>query len=198
MNPYSQFDQRMKALVRQITAEFQNAANAIPFDHLNLAGARRVARLAFRRSRSRCLALYAAIYAELDPKPDAEARQAAVKAVLRSYHPVTGYVYESEADRRTERLIESVMAAQNRRTMREAYARAARLFAAQAEQYADLVVDAALLAALRDRGVKWVRWVSQKDDRRCPDCRALDGKVFSLDKIPPKPHPRCRCYVIEA
>jgi SPP1 gp7 family putative phage head morphogenesis protein len=39
-----------------------------------------------------------------------------------------------------------------------------------------------------------VRWVIADDERTCPICRPLDGKVFGVDEVdgPPK-HPGCRC-----
>lgn len=43
-------------------------------------------------------------------------------------------------------------------------------------------------------GVRRVVWVTAGDERTCPQCGPLDGKEFTLDKLPPLPlHPQCRC-----
>jgi SPP1 gp7 family putative phage head morphogenesis protein len=55
------------------------------------------------------------------------------------------------------------------------------------------------LVALEDLGVEelgvQVEWVATPDERLCPECAVLDGKVFSLDEargmLPL--HPNCRC-----
>jgi SPP1 gp7 family putative phage head morphogenesis protein len=50
----------------------------------------------------------------------------------------------------------------------------------------------------RELGVEHFTWRTSKDERTCPVCAPLDGKVFSWDKPPAKGppgeiHPRCRC-----
>ena len=46
-------------------------------------------------------------------------------------------------------------------------------------------------------GVRQVRWMVAHDERLCPICLELDGKVFAVDKMPPIPrHPACRCVVV--
>ena len=41
-------------------------------------------------------------------------------------------------------------------------------------------------------------WISQKDWRRCVECKNLNGKIWRLDE-PPEPqaplHPNCRCVI---
>ena len=45
-------------------------------------------------------------------------------------------------------------------------------------------------------GVRQVRWMVAHDERLCPICLELNGKVFAVDKTPPIPrHPGCRCCV---
>jgi SPP1 gp7 family putative phage head morphogenesis protein len=41
-------------------------------------------------------------------------------------------------------------------------------------------------------------WATARDDRVCPKCAALDGKVFTLDEIEPMIplHPNCRCIAL--
>ena len=46
-------------------------------------------------------------------------------------------------------------------------------------------------------GVREVRWMVADDERLCPICAELDGKVFKVDKAPPIPrHPNCRCTIV--
>jgi SPP1 gp7 family putative phage head morphogenesis protein len=42
-------------------------------------------------------------------------------------------------------------------------------------------------------GVKKVKWITAHDERTCPECGPMDGKVFDLGDDPGVPHPRCRC-----
>ena len=43
-------------------------------------------------------------------------------------------------------------------------------------------------------GVRRLEWLTMDDERMCPDCGALDGKTYAVDKFPNQPlHPACRC-----
>ena len=43
-------------------------------------------------------------------------------------------------------------------------------------------------------GVSKLEWLTTGDERMCPECEALDGKTFPVDRFPPQPkHARCRC-----
>lgn len=40
-------------------------------------------------------------------------------------------------------------------------------------------------------------WLTANDEKVCPDCRGMDGKVFSFkSRVRPPKHPNCRCTVI--
>jgi len=48
-------------------------------------------------------------------------------------------------------------------------------------------------------GVTKVEWMAVGDERECPVCRELDGKIFPIDKVPNIPaHPHCRCQILNA
>jgi SPP1 gp7 family putative phage head morphogenesis protein len=49
----------------------------------------------------------------------------------------------------------------------------------------------------RQVGVTKVQWLTAHDERTCPICRPLDGKVFGVDEIdgPPR-HCNCRCTAL--
>ena len=43
-------------------------------------------------------------------------------------------------------------------------------------------------------GVRKLEWMTMEDERMCPVCGELDGKVFDIDRFPSQPrHPNCRC-----
>jgi len=49
----------------------------------------------------------------------------------------------------------------------------------------------------RQAGVKKVKWLTAQDERTCPVCRPLDGRVFGIDEVEgPPAHPGCRCSVL--
>ena len=59
--------------------------------------------------------------------------------------------------------------------------------------HGDIVTDESALKAYRDARVKRVRWVTAGDEKVCETCRERNGKIYSINSIPPKPHRRCRC-----
>ena len=64
--------------------------------------------------------------------------------------------------------------------------------------YADFTSDEANLKALQDSGVKYGRWNAENDARTCDVCNERAGKIYPIDRIPPKPHPGCRCWITGA
>jgi len=111
--------------------------------------------------------------------------------MLEDYEPTTEYVYTHEVERKQARFAESVIASDNKT---KAFDKALRYWNDMFTQYAILVTDKAVTTAYRDNGVKKVKWYTVQDERLCDECFELDGKVFDIDKIPPKPHWRCRCW----
>ena len=120
---------------------------------------------------------------------------AVVAALMVAYNPTTKYVYKNELDRKRSRFVEGVIASE---TPREEVKLAERLLVALNKQFADDATFDALVKAYEDDGVKKVRWITAEDDRRCKECKSMHGKVYDIDKIPPKPHMHCRCYVERA
>ena len=48
-------------------------------------------------------------------------------------------------------------------------------------------------------GVRRIQWLTMGDERVCPVCGPLDGKVFPLDRFPRQPiHSQCRCSSMAA
>ena len=118
--------------------------------------------------------------------------------LLGAYNFVSGYLYESEAERKRLRLAEQMMTAkeyQNRTLYNDSIRRSANLWWMQAAHYMLESVDKATLDGLKDSGVERVKWHTKIDGRECKECRERDGKIYNIDKVPPKAHRNCRCYL---
>ncbi len=117
---------------------------------------------------------------------------------LGAYNFVSGYLYESEAERKRLRLAEQMMTAREylSRTMySDSLRRSANLWWTQTSHYMLDAVDKATLDGYRDSGVEKVMWNTNIDGRECSTCRERNGKIYSIDKVPPKAHRNCRCYL---
>lgn len=124
--------------------------------------------------------------------------EAWVIALLVAYNFVSGYLYESEADRKRLRLAEQMMTAreyQNRTLYNDSVRRSANLWWTQASHYMLESVDKATLDGYKDAGVTKVKWNTEIDGRECSVCRERNGKIYGIDDVPPKPHRNCRCYL---
>ena len=122
-----------------------------------------------------------------------------LEGVLNGYNLITGYLYSREADRKRLRLNEQILTAReydNRTMYQDSLRKAANLWWTQTAQYGISTVDEAALKGFKDMGVKAVRWIAADDERTCPTCGSRDNKVYKLGKVPPKPHYKCRCYVV--
>lgn len=47
-----------------------------------------------------------------------------------------------------------------------------------------------------DKNKKYI-WISERGKTTCEKCQSLNGKIFSGDKVPNRPHPNCKCEVEE-
>lgn len=120
-------------------------------------------------------------------------------------NPVTEYVYWYEQDRKRDRAAESIQAAGRKvdeitetqpNYYREEELKSARgYWDRMVQQYADIVADEATIKAYKDSGIKYVRWNTAQDDKRCQECKNRDGKVYPINSIPTKPHMYCRCWI---
>ena len=117
---------------------------------------------------------------------------------LGAYNFVSGYLYESEAERKRLRLAEQMMTAReylNRQMYNDSLRRSANLWWTQTSHYMLDAVDAATLDGYKDCGVEKVKWNTNIDGRECSVCRERNGKVYPIGKVPPKAHRNCRCYL---
>ena len=121
-----------------------------------------------------------------------------VVGFLGAYNFVSGYLYESEAERKRLRLSEQMLTAReylNRTMYNDSLRRSANLWWTQTSHYMLDAVDTATLDGYRDSGVEKVMWNTNIDGRECSVCRERNGKIYSIDKVPPKAHRNCRCYL---
>ena len=118
--------------------------------------------------------------------------------LLGAYNFVSGYLYESEAERKRLRLAEQMLTAKeylNRTLYNDSIRRSANLWWTQTAHYMLDAVDEATLEGYRESGVEKVKWNTNIDGRECKTCRERNGKVYSIDNVPPKAHRNCRCYL---
>ena len=134
--------------------------------------------------------------------------------ILDDPNDFTTVTFSKELERKSERLAEQITAAINRTLQSEdrtnengvkipleteiktlmdrEFSSLSLLF----DSYMIATVDTGREYAFIDDGVRRVRWITIIDGKECDYCRSLNGHVFSVRRIPTKPHPRCRCYTI--
>ena len=155
---------------------------------------RKSAEMARKRYRDIGEEIYLLFYDEYGEGP-AKVRQVItagwVDELLAETNPVTLYRFDTEMERKAYRLAEALAVAQNRDAEID---RALRAWTKQLAQYAINVTDEAAIRAMDDAGIEKVQWFSQRDNRVCGECHALNGLIFLITEIPPKPHTGCRCF----
>lgn len=198
-------DEAAAKITKKIRREFRHNRLAL-FDEMNVMQTRKhikkLYRAVYKHIKQEFLAVVVqieqAIYEEsLALGFDGDIREldaAWIEEFFDEYNPVTKYVFSNELERKESRLFESLVASQAERT--QSYATAERLIIGQVEQYAVDLEDAIAKVVYEDTGVEKVVWVSEQDDKRCKVCKALDGKVFDIDKAPAKQHWHCRCVTV--
>jgi SPP1 gp7 family putative phage head morphogenesis protein len=87
---------------------------------------------------------------------------------------------------------------------KEAFRKAGKTVFKTAQQRATLIARTETLRAYnegrkvfyRQVGVTKVQWLTAHDERTCPVCSPLDGKVFGIDEVEgPPAHAGCRCVL---
>lgn len=115
--------------------------------------------------------------------------------ILEEDNPTTLYVFTNEIERKKQRLVEALAASADRD---EQIDKALNFLTRQLAEYAAEMEWRGTIKGYKDAGVKRVRWVAMEDNRVCNECEDLDGKVFAIDVIPPRPHWNCRCILVMA
>lgn len=115
------------------------------------------------------------------------------------------YAYTTETLRKRARLEEALIAVERQHTQTAAHIkqgtptqeieRAMKAWVQMSGWFAVEVTDEAVKTLWKQNSVKRVRWRIADEPNVCGICIGLDGQIFALDKVPPKPHPNCRCYL---
>lgn len=113
-------------------------------------------------------------------------------------NPVTHYIFDTEVIRKRDRAVEAVNSVPTKVQKQLELDKALRIFLQMESWYTDMASQDAELQALKDAGVRRVKWNAYDDDVVCNACESLDGQVFDLDSVPDRPHPNCRCYLTQA
>lgn len=207
---YRQADKLLEQLKKLIRREF-NRLGIFGFDELNTPRVTQETTSLFERlkrenekqylkvaKKAYADAIAAAIAAGYKDPGANRIDEAWVIGLLGAYNFVSGYLYESEAERKRLRLAEQMMTAkeyQNRTLYSDSLRRSANLWWTQTAHYMLDAVDTATLDGYRDSGVGKVMWNTNIDGRECSTCRERNGKVYPVGNVPPKAHRNCRCYL---
>ena len=207
---YRQADKLLEQLKKLIRREF-NRLGIFGFDELNAPRVTRETIALFdrlmRENKAQYLRAAKKAYADavalavaagyIDPGEE-RIDEKWLAGFLGSYNFVSGYLYESEAERKRLRLAEQMMTAkeyQSRTQYNDSLRRSANLWWTQTSHYMLDVVDVATLLAYNALGVKKVKWNTNIDGRECKICRERHGQIYSIREVPHKTHRNCRCYL---
>jgi len=196
-NPYQLSDKASKLLNRKEIRRFEAARRKCViagFDELNVI--KTITQLykdlaADNKKAFFDLAVMA--YQDAQPNGKKEPDMSWLLALLNSYDPVYLVVYTHEVERKRDRMIEGVIASSSKA---KEFRRGLSLWSRFTGHELDRITDEATLKAFRDAGVKKVCWVTERDEKVCETCGPRDGKVYDIDKVPPKPHLNCRCWLV--
>lgn len=192
-NPYDLTDKAIDLLNRRAVKRFEDAkdeAALAKFDELNVLEVTRTLYDQLRKDNQDVfLELAQERYQEAEPHGKEPPDLAWLLALLAAYNAVTKYQYSHEWERKRDRTAEAINSTTAKVTE---FRRGLHYWADLTSNYADIVTDESTLKAYRDAGVKRVRWVTAGDEKVCETCRERNGKIYSINAIPPK-HRRCRC-----
>lgn len=198
-NPYGPADKAVALLNRKAVTRFQRAKRkmqAAGFDELNVISACRELYASLEADNRRVfLDMARNVYSRTRPHGREEPDWPFIFLWLDGYNEVTHYVYSHEVERKRAYVQEALLSSSSQRQKNKELQKGLRYWANMTWQYADIITDRATLKAYKDAGVKYVKWITEEDDKVCPVCRPLDGKVYPIDKAPPKQHWHCRCWL---
>ena len=200
---YKLLDKLLAVEMKRIRASF-NHLGSMGFDELNVVNTRKATQKMYDGFLKDNEAIYLKVAKDAykratTGKKKTEIDREWLVGVLAGYNLVTGYLYNTEAERKRLRLNEQILTARefgNRQMFQGSLRRSANLWWTQTSQYGISVVDEATIKGFKDMGVKRVRWVAADDEKTCETCGSRDDKIYLINKIPPKPHYGCRCYVV--
>ena len=192
-NFYETTDKAIELLNRRAAKRFEDAKDKAAKDGFDELSVLSVARELYDQleadNRQVYLELAQERYQEAEPHGEEPPDLAWLLALLAAYNAVTKYQYTNEVERKRQYTAEGINSSTAKVTE---FRRGLHWWADLTSSYADIVTDESTLKAYRDTGVRRVRWVTAGDEKVCETCRERNGKVYSINAIPPK-HRRCRC-----
>ena len=208
---YTFGDKCYEVMVRKFKRIFTRYRLMLRFDELNVMGMRKASASLYSELDTICRKYFTLVakraYTEAkrelehssdDKETDDIIDDAWISKQLSGYNPVTKYVYEHEVERKRARFMESVLAdheAGSRRAVANDFTTAENLWKRQTNFHLITIEDAAVLQGYKKMGVRHAKWVTQRDEQVCKECKPRDGVIYPIDGIPTK-HPGCRCYLI--
>lgn len=120
-----------------------------------------------------------------------------VEKYLETNNLIVKYIFKNEYERKVSRAVESILTSANKTEMKKQIDIAMRYWNRQAKQAGDNISMDAYLEGFEAAGIKYVKWVTEKDEKVCPTCGARDGKIYRIDKIIIPLHYNCRCNVVQ-
>ena len=118
-------------------------------------------------------------------------------AFLASYNATTRYVYKNETQRKSARYNEGIIALNNPsgddtyQLMKDNI----RYWVKQCEEISVDMEREVVIKQAEKAGYKKMRWDAVGDEKTCKECRKLNGQIFDIADIPPRPHYGCRCIL---
>ena len=195
-NPYLLSDKAISILQRRAVRRFTKAkskAALLKFDELYVINLlKNLYEDLAKDNEQLFLELAQKQYRAAEPQAEELPTKKWLSALLLAYDPITLYVYQHEIDRKRDRAMEAINSSPKKA---QEFKKALKYWAQMTAQYADEISDKASLKAWKDIGTKRVQWHTEEDDRVCEYCAPLDGKTFDIDKVPPKQHWGCRCWL---
>ena len=193
-NYYDLADKAIELLNKRATKRFEDAKDEAAKDGFDELSVLEVTRTLYqdlaRDNQEIFLELAQERYQEAEPHGEEPPDLAWLLALLAAYNAVTKVIYDNDVDRKRQYTAEGINSSTAKVTE---FRRGLHYWADLTSTYADIVTDESTLKAYRDAGVRRVRWVTAGDEKVCETCRERNGKVYSINSIPPKPHRRCRC-----
>ena len=107
---------------------------------------------------------------------------------------VTHYTYAHEILRKRDKAKEAILSVPTKAQKQLILDKHLRYYLQQTAWYVDFTSQDAEIASYDEAKVKRVQRHEQKDDRVCAVCKAADGEIYDVDKIPELPHPACRRF----
>lgn len=198
-------DRALMVMLNSMSREFQDLSTEIGFDEMNVMETRkrvnamyeRMDRVIRREYRGVARKAYMDASAEAGTDGGAFDAEKFVAGMLRSYDPVSDFVYDREWIRKRDRLFESIIATERgNQEMRRNLKRGLDVLANQVRQYADNITAQARVTAFKNAGADVLVWITEDDEKVCKVCKPRHEQFYPIEMLPEWPaHWRCRCKV---